>query len=283
MIRANEYHPIQTSVKTVSGRPYWLNRQNATRLSQVSRGIDRSAPLRPARPSQLIGSKYGLTSQFFDLCHLDDLTRDLGGTGIAAPRRRMQESAGIAAPDSSLGNPCDPVDASASQSLHTTVSDRALVLVRGSRARVERITPYAQCAVVHLAPLERHGTPPAVIVPFDRLTPVESARDRWCRTRTTALVGALAHDIVSSGVPAPLTRYASRLAVPAWQLSVARAFDEGVATRVLLSDAVGLGSSPRPEALKVPHAPNPGQPQCAVSNRAWRQGAHPYPTGSNNS
>ena len=155
----------------------------------------------------------------------------------------MQESAGIAAPDSSLGNPCDPVDASASQSLHTTVSDRALVLVRGSRARVERITPYAQCAVVHLAPLERHGTPPAVIVPFDRLTPVESARDRWCRTRTTALVGALAHDIVSSGVPAPLTRYASRLAVPAWQLSVARAFDEGVATRVLLSDAVGLGKT----------------------------------------
>jgi superfamily II DNA or RNA helicase len=155
----------------------------------------------------------------------------------------MQESAGIAAPDSSLGSPGNLVDASASQSLHTTITDRALVVVRGHRARVERITPYAQCAVVHLTPIDRDGSPPAVIVPFDRLTPVESARNRWCRTRTTVLVGALAHDIVSSGVPAPLARYPSRLAVPAWQLSVARAFDAGIATRVLLSDAVGLGKT----------------------------------------
>ena len=155
----------------------------------------------------------------------------------------MQESARLQTTSSSFGNVGDPTDASASQSLHTVVAAREIVLVRGGRARVESVTPHAGCTVVHLTPFERDGCPPAVIAPFDRVAPVEARRDRWRNARAAALVFDVAHDVVRSGVPAALPRYTSRLSVPAWQLAVARAFDEGVATRVLLSDAVGLGKT----------------------------------------
>ena len=155
----------------------------------------------------------------------------------------MQESAETRTLTSSPGKSGDLIARSASQSFHTTVTPHALVVVRGTRARVQSLTPYDGCAVVHLAPFDHEACPPAVIWPFDRVTSVETARDRWRRAHASALTFDVAHEIARSGIPAAVPRYGARLRVPPWQLAVAQAFDEGMATRVLLSDGVGLGKT----------------------------------------
>ena len=119
------------------------------------------------------------------------------------------------------------------------------VRARGASWCVHGIDCYAACQVVTLTPV-RDGSEPlaslALIVPFDRITPV-CRRIRWraCGiAQASARLAAAVRDTVAGGAGHLLR---PDLALVPWQWAAATALLDGAASALLLADAVGLGKT----------------------------------------
>jgi superfamily II DNA or RNA helicase len=113
------------------------------------------------------------------------------------------------------------------------------VSARGRTWVIDRVHRYARCTRLDLRGARVAA---ALLHPFDRFEAI-AAGARW-RHGGLNVTGARVFEAAVAGTSlAALEGGPAPLALPDWQFAVARAFESGAATRVLLADAVGLGKT----------------------------------------
>jgi len=133
----------------------------------------------------------------------------------------------------------------ASQNLHPLLVAGTRVRVRGTAWRVDRVSPFKTCTVVHLVGIGHDNVRErrTLIHPFDRLKPdsdsttlrVVRAR-RWAHTFEHLLATHHPYDGLRAAASA-------RIDLLPYQLEPTLAIVRGVTCRVLLADDVGLGKT----------------------------------------
>ncbi len=119
------------------------------------------------------------------------------------------------------------------------------VRARGASWCVRGVVSYSACEVITLTPVRDAASsvgPLALIVPFDRITPVgRTLRWRSCGVAQLSAVLAMAiRDTVAGGAG---HLFGPDLVLVPWQWAPASALLHGDASAVLLADAVGLGKT----------------------------------------
>jgi superfamily II DNA or RNA helicase len=131
------------------------------------------------------------------------------------------------------------------QKPHTSPRPGDLVRVRGHPWRVEQVAAYDNCVALHLAGIGANnvGVRQAVLHPFDRPEPLDRRgrptlvrRDLWLRALDA---------VAATTVPWGSLRAAAgaRIDLLPYQFEPALALVRGLASRVLIADAVGLGKT----------------------------------------
>jgi superfamily II DNA or RNA helicase len=112
------------------------------------------------------------------------------------------------------------------------------VRARASNWTIDRAERHGRCTALELRGARGRLT---LLHPFDRPSPLRPAP--WTRAPLSRAAGAALDALLQGSPLVALEGGAAPLALPSWQLAPARAFTSGLASRVLLADAVGLGKT----------------------------------------